>query len=413
MRTYCLSLMLLAGITSASAITVKTPSNGATLNSPFTLVASTDTCHSKAAVSMGYSIDHAQATIEPTSFSAKVVAPQGAHVLHVKCWGKEVNDEVLLNINIGPIAPIQPSPAATPAISPAAGTYTSAQSVELSDATPGATIFYTTNGSAPTTSSAQYTAPISVSASQTIEAIAVASGYMASGLARADYVITTPPTGPTVPSNAIVASSIQTRANWHFNHDAGTPGNAEGETSLVSAPSLSGNAREVNSSYSNAGGEIYSVSYAKDTVSSHFLYDVYVWVEAGSQIANLEMDSNQVTANGQTVIYAFQCDGYAKVWDYSGPGAHWVKSKQPCDVNAWATDTWHHVQISYQRDDAGNVTYNSVWLDGNEQVLNATVPSSFSLGWAVGVVQTQFQVDGPGASGSSTLYFDNLTISRW
>jgi hypothetical protein len=125
------------------------------------------------------------------------------------------------------------------------------------------------------------------------------------------------------------------------------------------------------------------------------------------------MDSNQVAANGQTVIYAFQCDGYAKTWDYSGPGAHWVRSNQYCDVNTWSTDTWHHVQISYQRDNSGNVTYNSVWLDGNEQVINATVASSFSLGWKVGVVQTQFQIDGVGASGSSKLYLDNLTIYRW
>jgi hypothetical protein len=59
------------------------------------------------------------------------------------------------------------------------------------------------------------------------------------------------------------------------------------------------------------------------------------------------------------------------------------------------------------------VTYQSVWLDGAEQVINETVPSSFALGWQVGVVQTQFQMDGLGVSGSSTVYLDNLTISRW
>jgi hypothetical protein len=71
---------------------------------------------------MGLSIDHAKATIELTNFSAKVVASEGSHVLHVKCWGKDVNDEVLLNINVVPTPPTQP--AATPAFSPAAGNYT-------------------------------------------------------------------------------------------------------------------------------------------------------------------------------------------------------------------------------------------------------------------------------------------------
>src|SRR5207248_11254726 len=43
-------------------------------------------------------------------------------------------------------------PAATPVLSPASGTYTSSVVVTLTDSTPGATIYYTTNGSTPTTS---------------------------------------------------------------------------------------------------------------------------------------------------------------------------------------------------------------------------------------------------------------------
>jgi hypothetical protein len=356
---------------------------------------------------MGYSIDSGSTTVTSTSFSAKVSASVGAHVLHVKCWGVQVNQDVLLNITV-----VSPS-VSTPAFSPIAGAYSSRQSVTLSDATAGATIYYTTNGAAPSISSTRYSGPIPVTATTVIEAIAVDSGKTNSGLARGDYVITPPSTPPVISSNATVGGDLQVLDTWQFNHDAGTPGTAVGESSLVSAPSRSGNARQFNSSYTGAGGEIYSLSYASDTTATHFVYDGWVWIEAGSSIANLEMDSNQVTANGETVIYAFQCSGYSKQWEYSGAGAKWVHSSQPCDVSTWQTNVWHHVQISYSRDDSGNVTYKSVWLDGAEQPINATVPSSFALGWQVGVVQTQFQVDGLGTSGASTVYLDNLTISRW
>ena len=79
--------------------------------------------------------------------------------------------------------------AATPTFSPAAGTYSSAQSVTLSDATSGATIYYTTNGSTPTASSTKYTGPITVSSTETLQAIAVATGDTNSAVASAAYTI--------------------------------------------------------------------------------------------------------------------------------------------------------------------------------------------------------------------------------
>jgi Legume lectin domain/Chitobiase/beta-hexosaminidase C-terminal domain len=80
---------------------------------------------------------------------------------------------------------------ATPTFSPAAGTYTATQLVTISDTTNGATIYYTTNGTTPTAASTPYTGPISVSASETLEAIAVASGQSASAVATGTYTINT------------------------------------------------------------------------------------------------------------------------------------------------------------------------------------------------------------------------------
>jgi hypothetical protein len=77
--------------------------------------------------------------------------------------------------------------AATPTLNPPGGNYALPQSVTISDSTPNATIYYTTDGSTPTTSSAPYTGPILVIKTTTIQAIAVAPGYSGSSVGSATY----------------------------------------------------------------------------------------------------------------------------------------------------------------------------------------------------------------------------------
>lgn len=79
-----------------------------------------------------------------------------------------------------------------PTFSVAAGEYSEVQSVTLSSTTAGAAIYYTTDGSTPTTSSSQYTEAINVGeGTTTIKAIAVLNG-VSSEVASATYVVTIP-----------------------------------------------------------------------------------------------------------------------------------------------------------------------------------------------------------------------------
>lgn len=78
---------------------------------------------------------------------------------------------------------------ATPTFSPPAGVYVGAQSVTLADATPGATIYYTTNGNTPTLNSKTYTGPITIRKTGTVNAIAAAPGYQTSPVASATFTI--------------------------------------------------------------------------------------------------------------------------------------------------------------------------------------------------------------------------------
>lgn len=82
--------------------------------------------------------------------------------------------------------------AASPVFSPAPGSYSGQTSVSLSSGTPGAVIRYTLNGTAPTTGSEVYTAPILVTSSTQIQATTFATGYSNSPVATGAYTITNP-----------------------------------------------------------------------------------------------------------------------------------------------------------------------------------------------------------------------------
>jgi len=98
------------------------------------------------------------------------------------------------------------SQVAAPTFSPAPGSYAAAQSVTISS-TAGATIYYSTKGT-PTTSSTPYTGPISVAASETIQAIAVQSGFFNSNVSSGTYTIGTGGTGVISLGSGFAAGSM-------------------------------------------------------------------------------------------------------------------------------------------------------------------------------------------------------------
>jgi hypothetical protein len=87
--------------------------------------------------------------------------------------------------------PQAPPQAATPTFSPPANTYATAQSVTISDSTPGAVIHFAINAT-PDASSPTFTTPIQVSSNETLEAIAIATGFSNSAVGTAAYVINQP-----------------------------------------------------------------------------------------------------------------------------------------------------------------------------------------------------------------------------
>jgi hypothetical protein len=121
--------------------------------------------------------------------------------------------------------------AVAPAYSPVAGTYTAAQTVTLSSTTSGAKIYYTLDGSTPTTASSLYSSALAIKSSMTVSAIAVATGYTNSSVAKAAYVIGTPAAAPTFSPGAgkytgtqsVTLSSTTAGATIYYTINGSTP----------------------------------------------------------------------------------------------------------------------------------------------------------------------------------------------
>jgi N-acetylneuraminic acid mutarotase len=122
--------------------------------------------------------------------------------------------------------------ASTPVLAPSSGTYTSIQNVKITDPTPNSTIYYTTDGTTPTSASTLYIGPISVGSTETIQAVAIATNYYPSAIASATFTINLPPAAPpafSVPAGtytsaqSITISDTTTAATIYYTLDGTTP----------------------------------------------------------------------------------------------------------------------------------------------------------------------------------------------
>ena len=114
---------------------------------------------------------HLNAGLNAGDYSGNVTAING-----------EVNATVALSGTVTSMPVVE-----TPTLSPASGTYLEAQTVTIACATEGATIRYTTDGTAPTENSTVYTEALNISTTTTVKAKAWKEGCEASGIAEATY----------------------------------------------------------------------------------------------------------------------------------------------------------------------------------------------------------------------------------
>jgi hypothetical protein len=212
--------------------------------------------------------------------------------------------------------------AGTPTFSPAGGTYAAGQTVTLNTTTPGGTIYFTTDGTSPTSTSGMvyiYTGPFTVGKNTTVQAYTGAANTTSSTVASATYAIraatpTFSPAGGTYSNSVTVTlSSATSGASIRYTTDGSTPTSTTG-TLYSGALTVSANAT------------LKAIAYASGFTDSNVASATYVISALGGPVKAAVTSAN-VTASGNASTYvpANSVDGsLATRWAASGDGV-WIR----------------------------------------------------------------------------------------
>jgi hypothetical protein len=238
---------------------------------------------------------------------------------------------------------------ATPAINPNGGSYTGSVFVAMQTATAGASIYYTTDGSTPTQSSALYTGAMTLTSSAVVKAKAFKSGSNASMEASASFNVT--------PTDLV--------AHWKFDEVSGTnasDSSGNGNTgTLVNGPIWT--AGKIASALSFDGVDDY-VSFASQAQST---ISISAWVYAQATPGNLfpriiDMpgyvlllaESGAPDSNSMSLGFRSRRSSQDGRWD--------------TPANSMAYNSWHHVALVY--DSPSTLNNPDLYINGVKQTIS-------------------------------------------
>ena len=313
------------------------------------------------------------------------------------------------NSAIGSAAYVINGTVATPTFSPAAGTYGPAQTVTISSVTSGTTIYYTTNGTTPTTSSTQYTAPITVSSSETVEALAVKTGYTNSAVGSAAYVINgtvatptfSPAAGSYGPAQTVTISSATSGATIYYTTNGTTPTTSSTQYTapITVSTSETVKALAVKTGYTNSA--IGSAAYVINGTVATPTFSPVAGTYSSSQTVTISS-----TTSGTTIYYTT---------NGTTPTTSSTQYTAPITVSTSETVKALAVKIGYTNSAIGSAAY----------VINGTVatPTFSPAAGSYGPAQTvtistttsgatiYYTTNGTTPTTSSTQYTAPITVS--
>jgi len=298
---------------------------------------------------------------------------------------------------------------ATPTANPGAGSYTSVQSVVLTSATSGASIYYTTNGSTPTTSSTQYTGAIPISTTTTLKAIATKSGMTNSSVLTATYTINLTP----------VATPIASPGTGTY-------------TSV----------QNVSLSCATSGASIHYTTDGSNPTSSSTLYSGSITIGATTTLKAIAVNAGMTNSNVLTAVYTINLTPVAT--PTANPSAGTYSSAQTVTLNCATGGATIHYTTNGNTPTTSSSQYSSaITINANTTLkaiavkadtldsgimtavynIKAATPTAspgtgtytsvqnVSLSCATSGASIRYTTDGSTPTSSSTLYSGSITIA--
>ncbi|NNM68314.1 MAG: alpha-amylase [Spirochaetales bacterium] len=309
--------------------------------------------------------------------------------------------------------------AATPAISPVSGSYSSSQTVTISDASSGAMIYYTTDGTTPTTSSSLYSGPLSTvsSGSETLKAIAVVPGYTNSNVSSVTYTIGTTVTAATPTFNpgsgalssgtTVTISSATSGSTIYYTTDGSTPttssssgtaGSASASVTVSVGETVKALAVAPGDNNSAVASATYTVStgYASNYPTMYLRGTMNSWGTTAMSLVADHVWQVQVSLAASTA-YQYKYDALGN-W---ATGSNWGTSATA------GTAGVNGGNISFTTSGAGNYTFqfndSTLTYSVTTNVLPAVAAPSFSPG--ASAVTTGTTVTISSSTSGSTIYY--------
>ncbi len=257
----------------------------------------------------------------PTS-SSTAYDPESKPTITSACTIKAIGIKAgLTDSDVASVSYTIAAPCATPTFSVAEGVVDKGTIVSLSCATDDATIYYTTNGTTPTTSSSVYSSSLTINASQTIKAIAAKDGYANSEVASATY-------------------TVRDYVNYPFSWD---------DTSTPTGVTNSGVGTYASSPYLKFDGSGDYIILKTNAAPGELKYDII---------------GNSFSGGTFKVQYSADGSSYTDLKSYTG-----ISSSKTTETFTNIPATTRYIKWVYVTKSSGNVGLGNIKLTGCESVI--------------------------------------------